>query len=100
MSGVLSCLPSRPVHVPRIDDPHLYLVEHRNGPNDAEAEGSKQRDATGVARTDARYEGLRPDAEHVTRVRQEKRESRMRAALSTVRRVCNIGLIQRCGRWA
>lgn len=88
VSGVLSHSPSWPVHVPWIDDPHLDLVEYRDSPNDAEAEGNKQRDAACVARTDAGHEGLRPDAERVTRVGQEKHESRMCAALSTVRRLC------------
>ena len=93
--GVLSHAPSKPAHVPWIDDPHLNLVEHRNSPNDTESKATKQRDTACVARADARHEGRRPDAERVTRVGQEKRESRMRAALSTVRRLCKVGLIQR-----
>lgn len=71
-----------------MDDPHLDLVEHCDSPNDAESEGSKQRDTACVARTDARHEGHRPDAERVTRIGQEKREGRMCAALSAVRGLC------------
>jgi len=84
MSGILSHSPHWPTHFPRIDDPHLDLIKHRDSPNDAEAEGGKQCNAAYVARTDARHERLRPNAEGVTRVGQEKRESRVCATLSTI----------------
>lgn len=88
-----------PAHVPWIDDPHLDFIKHRDRPNDNEAERSKQRDAACVARANARDEGLRADTERVTRVGQEKRESCMRAALSTVHWLCKRSYIGDQEKW-
>jgi hypothetical protein len=98
-SGILSYAPAWPVHDPCIYGPHFDLFEHCDSSNDAEAEGNKQRDATCVARADSRHERLRPDAERVSRVGQEKPESGMCAALSTVRWLCAGRLFQRREMW-
>ena len=97
-SGILSYAPVWPDHDPCTHGPHFDLVEDRDGSNDAEAEGSKQRDAACVARADACHERLR-HAEHVSRVRQKKRESGMCAALSTVRWLCAGYLLQPQEMW-
>ena len=88
VSRIFTHSPRWPAHVPKTDDSHLDLEEQRDSQSDADAECSKQCDATRVCRDDARHERLYLDAEHVSCVGQEKPESHMSTALSTVRGLC------------
>ena len=88
LSWIFSHSPRWPADIPKTNDSHLDFDEQRDSQSDADAECSKQCDATRVGRADAHHKGLYIDAEHVSCVGQEKPEVRMSMALSTVRGLC------------
>ena len=57
VSWEFSHSPHRPTHAAKTEETHLYLVEHRESPNDTRAEGGKQRDASCGARADVHTKG-------------------------------------------